>query len=277
MTALILTASAILGLLVGSFLNVVALRYNTGRGIGGRSFCFSCGHCLRWFELIPVLSWLIQRGRCRACSSALTKKYLVGELSTALVFLGVAARGLIIGIPWMNWSYAISCIFLWITFSLLIVIVQYDISHKIIPDRLSLFFGLLGFASLFFFSFIYDVFQFVGFHTPRWIDLVAGLIVPLPFFLLWWLSRGRWMGLGDPKLMVGIGFFLGVSAGFSSVMLAFWLGTLYILLLIFIRFVFRKKLVRGDKASIMKTELPFAPFLVIGFWLSLILSINFFA
>ncbi|MFA6602049.1 MAG: prepilin peptidase, partial [Candidatus Paceibacterota bacterium] len=76
----------IFGTIIGSFLNVVALRFNTGATLGGRSKCMSCGHQLTWKELIPVLSFLWQGGLCRNCRSRISRQYVLVELSTGLLF-----------------------------------------------------------------------------------------------------------------------------------------------------------------------------------------------
>jgi prepilin signal peptidase PulO-like enzyme (type II secretory pathway) len=83
----------ILGCLIGSFINVVALRYNTGRKIAeGRSVCYNCNTELRWYELVPLLSFLVQGGKCRTCKSKLSLQYPIIEFFTGLIFIGVALR-----------------------------------------------------------------------------------------------------------------------------------------------------------------------------------------
>lgn len=275
----ILISSLFLGLIVGSFLNVVALRFNTGKSLGGRSGCFSCGNQLSWYELFPAFSWIIQKGRCRKCSSRISPTYILGELTTGIFFGLVAVRGFLVGMNFdqiFNTAYLGATLFLWILFSILMVILFYDIRHKIIPNELSFIFGLLSFGSLFFFGFSADVYTFIGFNIPTLSFFLGGIVVPLPFILLWIISKGRWIGLGDPKLMVGMGFLFGVSQGFSSVFLSFWIGALFAFCIAIINFIFKKRLLRSAKASIMKEEMPFAPFLILATLIIIISNLNFF-
>lgn len=268
--------AVILGLLVGSFLNVVALRFNTGKSLGGRSGCYSCGEQLTWKQLIPAFSWLCQKGRCHKCGSHISGMYILGEVTTAVFFGLIAARGLFGGIDIFNSTYVLTTLFLFVVFSILLVILFYDIRHKIIPDSLSFSFGLLALVGLFFFEMTNLGFMYTGFHIPSWEFITAGILVPLPFAFLWLISQGRWLGLGDPKLMVGMGLFLGISQGFSSVFLSFWIGTLFVIAIALINFVLKKQLFRDGKKSIMKEELPFAPFLIISFLITLVFNLNFF-
>ena len=264
----------LLGFIFGSFLNVVSLRFNTGKSLNGRSMCFSCAKTLQWFELIPVVSWLIQKGRCRGCSSRISFELLLSEIVTGVFFGLIAARGFFVDAFILDVPYIISTIYLVSIFSLLVVVLFYDMRHKIIPDELSLTFGLVAFAGMFFFGFQAEVFNYVGFHIPNIWNILAGLLIPLPFVLIWYLSKGSQIGLGDPKLMVGIGFLLGLSKGFSAIFFAFWIGALFALSLIIVNKIFHKKLVSRGKKSIMKTEIPFAPFLIVGTFIVLISGLN---
>ena len=267
----------IFGIIVGSFLNVVALRYNTGRSLKGRSGCFSCGKKLRARELIPLLSWLLQGGRCTYCSCRISRYYLAGEFLTGGSFALVALRFLFNpGVEWMNLEYAIGTLFLWVIVFVLMVIFLYDLRHKIIPDRLSLSFGILAFVSLWFFEFNNGLFTFVGFHTDSFVDVMAGLLIPLPFVIIWLLSRGRLIGLGDPKLMVGIGFLLGMERGVTAVMISFWLGALVVLIYMVFLAIKNKTLSPGRRVDIMKIEIPFAPFLITSLLIVAISGINIF-
>ena len=272
----IIVNAVILGLLVGSFLNVVALRFNTGKSLGGRSGCYSCGHQLSWYELVPLFSWLIQKGRCRSCGSHISSLYITGELTVGIFFGLIAARGIIAGFDWFSVSYGISTLFLFVIFSILAVILMYDVRHKIIPDSLSLAFGLMSFLGMFFFGFDTGVFNYIGFHIPDMWHMLGGVLVPLPFVVLWLVSKGRWLGLGDPKLMVGMGFLFGTTQGFTSVFVSFWIGALFALSIFLVNFFLKKQLLRTGKKSIMKEELPFAPFLIIATLITVVFNINLF-
>lgn len=264
---------------MGSFLNVVALRFNTGKSLGGRSGCFSCGNQLSWYELFPAFSWLIQKGRCRNCSSKISPIYILGEICSAVFFGLIAVRGFLVkGLDFdpLTGAYLISTLFLFIVFSLLLVVLFYDIRHKIIPNELSLAFGILMFLSLFFFSIETGIFTFVGLTIPNVYQILAGILIPLPFVLIWIFSKGQWIGLGDPKLMVGMGFMFGISQGISVVFLSFWIGALFALSIVIVNYLFKKTLLRSGKTSIMKEEVPFAPFLIIATLITLVFNLNFF-
>jgi len=263
----------IFGTIVGSFLNVLILRYNTGvSAMKGRSFCFSCGKKLGPFELVPVLSFLIQRGRCHGCQSKISWQYPTIECLTGLLFVAVIMKySGIIGLYSNNiWYILISIIMM----AVFVFIVVYDIKHKIIPDGLVITFGILALLKI-----VADFFMMNGssaeikYHLMWY--LLAGPILASPLFFIWLISRGRWMGLGDPKLVLGIGWFLGPVMGLSAVILAFWTGAAYGLVLL----TLSKLNWRGLKIN-GKTEVPFAPFLILGFLLVFffnldILNLNF--
>jgi prepilin signal peptidase PulO-like enzyme (type II secretory pathway) len=278
MEIFVILFSLIFGMLIGSFLNVVALRFNTGKSLAGRSGCYSCGHRLSWYELLPIFSWLIQKGRCRSCSSKISPMYFIGEFTTAIFFGLVSARGILTNgaINIFTIEYLVATLFLFIVISLLMIIFLYDIRHKIIPDRLSMIFGILACASLFFFSDGVEFFNYVGFHMPDVWMILGGILVPLPFVILWIISKGRWLGLGDPKLMVGIGFLFGTIKGFSAVFLSFWIGALFAISIMLINFFLKRTLLRTGKKSIMKEEIPFAPFLIVGTIITLAFNISIF-
>ena len=132
--------------------------------------------------------------------------------------------------------------------------------HKIIPDLMSLIFGIIAFIGIFIFS---D--GILNFHIPTLYTFFSGPLLALPFAFLWFVSRGTWMGFGDAKLALGLGWMLGISQGFSAVVMSFWIGGFVsVLLLIF------------SKKYKIKSELPFAPFLVVGTILVFLFNLNFF-
>lgn len=253
------------GAIVGSFLNVVSLRLNTGRSIAlARSACFNCSKTLKWYELIPVFSFLALRGKCRNCKSSISYQYIFIEILTGLVLAFLAAmfsniEGLSIYVDFFN------ILFYFIIFSILIVIFIYDLRHMIIPDLLSFLFSFLALGKLFLDHGL-NLFQFPGLYM-----LIAGPLLALPFAFLWVVSRGRWIGLGDAKLALGIGWLLGISLGFTAVIFAFWIGAIISILLISIK-KFGKNIFKNKLT--FKSEVPFAPFLIIGLTLVFFTQFN---
>jgi prepilin signal peptidase PulO-like enzyme (type II secretory pathway) len=150
-----------------------------------------------------------------------------------------------------------------VMFSILIIIAAYDVKHKIIPDVLAFIFGLLAFVGMFFIS--SDNFFIFFPHIPSVLELFSGILMGLPFALLWLFSRGAWMGLGDAKLAIGIGYFLGLSRGLSALALAFWIGA-----------IIGSLLMLWKKGYGMKSELPFALYMVLGTFLAFVFDLHIF-
>ncbi len=269
---IILVFVFLLGLVIGSFLNVVILRYNTGKSINGRSGCFSCGKKLEWYELIPVFSFIIQRGRCRKCGARLSWQYPLVELLTALLFTAIFIKySAELLNPVTATLAGINILFFFVITALLIVILVYDIRHKIIPDGLVYGFALLSLLKIL-------VVMREHLFTPETLyAILAGPLLFLPFFLLWYFSDGKWIGLGDGKLALGIGFLLGILPGISAIILSFWIGAGVSLLLIAARSLIAKF---GKSFSItqnltLKSEIPFAPFLIMGIAVVYFLNLSF--
>ncbi len=253
----------IFGTIIGSFLNVVLYRYNTGRGIGGRSMCFSCKRTLSVVDLVPVLSYIFLGGKCRTCKSKISIQYALVELLTGLLFAGVFA----VDVHLIQVSISVflfDFIYHLIIVSLLVLITVYDLRHKIIPDAFAYAFAVLAIIHL-----------FIGITaggdimilSPSGWTMLAGVILAFPFYLLWLVSDGAWMGLGDAKLALGIGWFLGLSAGASAIIFGFWIGAAVSVLI----------LVCLPRRLTMKSEIPFAPFLVIGLLTVFFLGYNIFS
>jgi len=245
MEFLILTFIFILGLIIGSFLNVVILRYDTKDSIVvGSSKCPKCQKDLHWYELIPVLSYVFQGGKCTGCKIRVSAQYPLVELVTGVLFLMQYLIFFDLNEAWIP-AFAGMTIGM-IALAILVVIFVYDLYHKIIPDVFSFSFGAIGL-----------VYMFLNFKG--W-DLIAPIVFFLPFYLLWRISNGTWIGLGDGKLAFGIGAFLGLSYGLSAMFLSFWIGALFAIGLM----LFDRLKVKGKNIT-MKTEIAFGPFMIIAF------------
>lgn len=236
------------GLIIGSFLNVLILRHGE-RSIGGRSACMSCGRTLTWIDLFPVASWIMLRGKCRTCKAAISIQYPIVEAATAILFV-------IIGNAFFQYGFVMS----WHSFlvlphlaivALLVAITVYDLKHMIIPDEWAYLFAAIAFVT----SLVS-----LGSGTNVLSVIFGGPIAALPLYALWFVSGGRWMGLGDPKLALGIGWLLGPLNGLVAVFLAFVIGAVISLAVIIPVSRLRET---GEQITI-KSEVPFGPFLVAG-------------
>ncbi len=250
----------LLGTVIGSFLNVVIYRFNTGRGLGGRSFCFTCRRTLSWHELVPIASFLSQRGKCKGCASKISWQYPLVEAITGFVFVSLFIKflpdtTLMYSFSWMSFF---PLIFFTYIFCILIVISVYDYHHNIIPDTFVWLFNILAFLSLFIFTGMsYAI------HLPSLWSVLAGPLIALPFFFLWWVTGGKAMGFGDVKLALGMGWLLGITGGFAAVLVSFWIGGLWGIGMLLLR-----------KKTTLKSHVPFGPFMCTAIFFVFLFSIT---
>lgn len=225
----------VLGLLIGSFLNVCIYRIPKGENIAiSRSHCMKCGHVLKWYELIPLFSWLIQGGKCRSCKDKISVQYPIIEASNALVWMTIL---FVWGLRWETILYC-ACA------SVMIVISVIDERTKEINLGLNLFLGVLGIARL-----VIDY--------KNWYYYVIGMfVVSVPFLLIVIISKERAMGLGDVYLMAAAGLLLG----WKHVLLATVIGCALGSVIHIIRMKVSKK---GN-------ELAFGPYLCLGIYLTIL-------
>lgn len=243
----------ILGLAIGSFLNVLIDRLAKGQKITGRSHCDHCRRKLTYRDLIPVVSFFLLKGKCRYCQKKISWFYPLVELLTGVFFVLI--------IQWQNFKpyqffsfyhFLLTISYLGIT-SCLIVIFFQDLKYRIISDWIQLFF--------FFFVLISHLLSF-SIDLEKFLinQFFSGIIVMLPILFLHLITAGRGMGFGDVKLSFTIGFFLGIKKGFLALYFAFIIGGIIGLILI----LFKKKK--------LKSKIAFGPFLVTG--LILVLSLR---
>ncbi len=254
---------------MGSFVNVLVSRRHSGMSLLGRSRCFSCGRALHWHELVPLLSFFFLRGRCASCKARISPEYPLVELLSG-VFVAAAWYAFAMRYaPLIQNSALATALFVSavLFFMALIAIAAYDIRHTIIPNRWAMWtFALAAMYALMLSAAFSDAGIFVS-------GLAGSAALFVFFSLVFLVTGGRGMGFGDAKLSLGIGMFLGLSLALSATALAFWIGAAFALLAMFLRKV---HLWRRGKDITMKSEVPFAPFLVLGAFLSYVLDINIF-
>ena len=235
MAAYPIIVAAAFGAVIGSFLNVCIYRIPKGRSIvWPGSACGSCGHTLAWFENIPVVSYLVLRGRCRACREPISLRYPFVELLTAAMFAGAF------------WLYGPTVLFASrVLFGCaLIVLFAIDLEYHLLPNVITIPGIIVGFA----FSFV---------TPPGWLASLIGIIVGGG--VLWAIAEGYYflrkeegLGMGDVKMLAMIGAFVGWKLTLVALMMASFAGSIVGVLMIVSR--------RGG----LKYALPFGTFLALG-------------
>lgn len=221
----------IFGLIMGSFYNVVGLRIPKDESIVyPGSHCTACSHTLNWYELIPVVSYIFLRGKCKVCQSRVSPIYPAMELLTGLLFaLGFWYFG-------FSWELAVAILFV----SLLIIIVVSDIAYMLIPDKILLVFGLP-----------LVVLRLIEPLSPWW-DAFLGAAAGFSLLLLIAIISKGGMGGGDIKLYGVVGLVLGVKLTLLSFFLATFIGTVIGVLGIALKIWSRKQ------------PVPFGPSIALG-------------
>jgi leader peptidase (prepilin peptidase)/N-methyltransferase len=251
------------GIIFGSFLNVVIFRLNTGKNLGGRSRCMHCNSQLRWFELVPLASFFFGGGRCLRCKSKLSLQYPFVELISGILFVLLAYKHIFFTGTESSIAF-LPLVVEWLIWGVLLVVLVYDLKHMIIPNPLVLMFIGLSLIRI-------SLASYTDLSFER--ELLSGIFGAVALagfiFLLWFISKGRWIGLGDAKLVVGIGLYLGLAQGVSALAFAFWVGATVALLLMSVKKVVQiTRLREWGKSLTMKSEIPFAPFLITGMFIA---------
>ena len=193
----------IVGTIIGSFINCLCYRYNHHQKIfTKRSYCEHCGYQLKWYDLMPLLSYLLLRGKCRYCYQKINKNNFLVELIFGISYLMIFYKT-------GNWIYLL-------IFSLLMLASLIDIKQYIIPDFIPIIIIIIGVCCL----------------NNDYIDNIYGsLIITIPLILINFFKKG--MGYGDIKLYFSLGLFLGIKkiilAYVISIFVAFFIGIYHLI------------------------------------------------
>jgi leader peptidase (prepilin peptidase) / N-methyltransferase len=243
------------GLIIGSFINCLIYRLRNKKSLNGRSFCPHCKKQINWYDNIPLLSFFILKGKCRKCKKTISFEYPLVELVTAITFiliyhfasLSVYTCSIVPLLTlFRNWLFA----------SILIVIFIYDFKYYLILDKVSIPAIILALIVNLFIAFLNT-----GFNSliSEFLNLALSAIVAGGFFFLQFaISRGKWIGGGDIRLGLLMGFMLGWPYVLPALAISYILGSLVGMFLI------------GAKHANMKTQVPLGTFLAIGIFIVLI-------
>ena len=209
----------------------------------GRSHCDNCRKTLNWYDLVPVVSFIILQRKCRSCHKKISWQYPLVETATGLIFLFTYASMIhIIEAEFIG----LSLIYFLLVSGSLIVIFVTDLKYRIIPDQILIFMTVISL-----------VYQSIYFPQLLTVNLMAGILSMLFFLFLVIVTKGKGMGLGDVKLAFVMGLMLGFPKIITALYLSFLTGAAVSLILILTR-----------KKS-MKSTIAFGPFLVYATFISL--------
>lgn len=224
----------IYGFVFGSFINVIIDRVPSGKFFSDkRSYCESCGKNLKWYDLVPLLSFILIKGKCRYCKTPIPKRLLLVEILTGIGFLSIY--------HFSDAGLSFTLIFLLLIFSLYVAIFFIDAKHHIIPD--SILITLLCATLLMHIINGADLTQYI----------ITGIISFIFFLILYLITKSKGIGFGDVKFSFVIGFMLGFPEAIVAFYAAFLTGAIISIILILIG----KKKAKGS-------VIAFGPFLIIG-------------
>lgn len=236
----------IFGLIIGSFLNVVVYRLNVAESFLGRSHCPDCKNQISWYDNIPLFSFILLKMKCRNCQKKISWQYPLVEFFTGVVFalIGTYFFSYFDAQSWITTTYFLVLV------SLLLIIFVYDWKFMEIP--MIIFWVALGISVgyVLFSDWINFIPELGIWNLSIFSGLIGAIIAFLFFFILVSVSKERWMGMGDAYLAFLAGFVVGYPKIMFTLVLAFFIGSVFSIILL----VMKKKT--------MKSQVPFAPFLV---------------
>ena len=246
----ILSIIFILGLGIGSFLNVVLFRMTTEKKFwNGRSECMSCHHKLDWYELIPVLSYIIQRGRCRNCNKSLSIQYPLVELISATLFTAYIYFIIpdIMSIYNLTGLQILEIIIILTLITQLVIVFVYDFQYQLIPViqlRAIQILGLIYFG--------------LEYYSTRIIpdSLITALVCTFITWFLYFITKKQGIGWGDVELFLGLGLFIPLMWAIPFFFGSFVIGTIWGVLLMIV-----------NKNSSLKQKIAFGPSIILAFML----------
>ena len=314
----------IFGMIAGSFLNVVIYRLNPALklkgGVFGRSMCPNCKTQLKWYDLVPVLSFFWLKRRCRYCHKKISRQYPIVEILSGLIWVLVfwkvfgfnfspfggspvggqffSLREIwqsqtiynfqsIFNLQFLNQLNLLNFFYYILIFSVLLVIAVYDFKWKIIPDKIVypaiivvFLYNVFNFLKYFNFEISkyfqpaadpslaenFEILKYINIETFIY-PLFTAIAAFLFFFLIYYFSSGRAMGLGDAKLAFLIGLFLSPISAVAAFTLAFVIGAIFGIILLVLGKIFSYY-----KKWEMKSQIAFGPFLVLGAFIAFFFS-----
>ncbi len=253
-----------IGLIVGSFINSLVYRLHAKKSLFiKRSFCPKCKKSIKWYDNIPLVSFILLKGKCRFCKSHISLQYPLVELSTAVLFLLVFIYQLAIvdfNIPALGTLDLLFIFRNWIFTAILMVIFIYDYKHYMILDKVSLPAIAVVFIFNLFIIFYQQSFNFnlSDIWGPVSKLLLAALLAGGFFFLQFIISRGRWIGGGDIRLGILMGLMLGWPNVVVALVFGYIIGSLIGLSLIAL------------KKKSMQSQLPLGTFMAVTTFIALL-------
>ena len=241
---MILLSSFVFGLIFGSFLNVIIYRLKTRQNmVFGGSFCPECKNKLKWLDLVPILRFIFLRGRCRYCNKNISWQYPIVEILSGLIWVSIFYQNFNNNFQFSIFNFqSITFLYQIFIFSTLLIVAVYDFKWKIVPDKV--IYPAIAIAL------IYNIFS--PDNGGLWGALLTAVAAFLFFYLIFYFSKGKAMGMGDAKLAILIGLFLSPKMALMAFVLAFVIGAVSgIILMVFDR-------------KTLKSQIALGPFVVIG-------------
>lgn len=250
--------AGIFGLIIGSFLNVVIYRVPEGMSIAfPPSHCPKCNYKLKWYDNIPVLSYIMLGGKCRSCKEKISIRYTIVELLNMLLwilcvaaFLNKSGTSEVTRLVYVDYNKLAYAVIAMITCSIFLCVAFIDLKHTFIPDRFQVMLGILGLLAI--------ASNFAGFNDGiTWQERVIGAVGAFALFLIIYFGgkavyKREAMGFGDVKLVAVSGLIIGWKNMILAVLIAAIVASVVLVI---------ARRVRDDEKY---HEYPFGPFLVLG-------------